>query len=105
MPKTIKIEWNEPANIAYGTKLDETQLCARARDEATGTEVPGHFEYDPKVGSELPQGRHELRSTFYPRDTDPYAKAEQSTWITVVAASAANASSGHETGSVAATAS
>jgi hypothetical protein len=85
MSKTVKIEWDQPANIVSGTKLDETQLCAKARDEATGAEITaGRFDYSPKDGVELAPGTHKLDTTFYPDDAAAYATATQSVSITVV---------------------
>ncbi len=40
----ITIQWNNPADIVYGTILDGTQLNARAVD-ANGNDVPGEFRY------------------------------------------------------------
>jgi hypothetical protein len=96
MPKTVKIEWNKPADIVSGTKLDKLQLCATACDD-TGVEVPGEFEYDPRPGTELPPGEHKLCVIFHPKDGRAYEKAEHSTSLTVMPPSAAAASSGYKT--------
>jgi hypothetical protein len=100
MPKTVKIEWSKPADIVTGTKLDKQQLCATACDN-NGAEVPGEFAYDPRPGTELAPGEHELRVVFHPKDGSAYKKAAHSTSITVVATAAASSSSGYGSGAAA----
>jgi hypothetical protein len=88
MPTTVKILWNSPAAIVSGTALDESQLCAEAKD-AVGASIAGTFDYQPKQGTVLPPGTHELRATFHPADPVAYASETATMSITVMARPAA----------------
>jgi Flp pilus assembly CpaE family ATPase len=63
------IEWPDPEPITYGAPLGNSQLCATAS-------VPGTFEFSPALGEVLSAGKHTLRATFTPTDTENYATAE-----------------------------
>jgi hypothetical protein len=84
MPKTVTILWNNPAAIVSGTALDESQLCAEARD-AAGAAIAGTFDYEPEQGAVLPPGPHELRATFHPADPAAYENATATVSISVLA--------------------
>lgn len=59
------ITWANPADIAYGTALDSTQLNATA-------DVEGSFAYSPAAGAVLGAGPQTLNATFTPTDTATY---------------------------------
>jgi hypothetical protein len=60
------ITWNNPANIAFGTFLSDTQLNATAS-------VEGSFVYTPAAGTTLNVGSNQTLSvTFTPKDTNDY---------------------------------
>ncbi len=70
---TPTITWSAPANIVYGTVLDQTQLNASAN-------VPGTFTYTPAAGTTLTGGTNTLSVSFSPTDGVDYnvASATQS---------------------------
>jgi hypothetical protein len=80
---TPKITWNNPADIAYGTKLSSTQLNAKAS-------VPGTFVYTPSAGTVLPIGAQALKVTFTPKDVTKYTTATKTVTINVVTVPLAN---------------
>ena len=61
--------WPTPAEILYGTALDDAQLNASAP-------VPGRFEYSPAAGEVLPRDTHTLSVTFTPADSANYTTAQ-----------------------------
>ncbi len=71
------ITWSNPADIVYGTALDNTQLDATA-------DVPGMFVYTPASGTVLHAGDGQTLSVvFTPTDTTDYTTATKSVTINV----------------------
>jgi hypothetical protein len=63
---TPTVNWNDPADIVYGTLLSGTQLNATAS-------VPGTFVYTPAAGTQLNAGNDQgLTVDFYPTDSTNY---------------------------------
>ena len=69
------ITWSNPANITYGTPLNETQLNAAA--SYNGNQIAGSFVYTLANGTQivsgvtiLPAGTHTLNVTFTPSDAN-----------------------------------
>jgi hypothetical protein len=83
---TPTITWTAPAAITYGTALSGTQLDATAT--ASGTTVPGTFNYSPAAGAVLATGSHTLSVTFTPTDTTHFTTATGSAQLTVQKAAA-----------------
>ncbi|MBQ7589615.1 MAG: hypothetical protein IJU47_02890, partial [Verrucomicrobia bacterium] len=96
----VTITWATPLDIYYGTALGlamemdqrgildpdrKIQLNALAKTE-DGTKVDGRYVYIPEEGNILPAGRHELKVTFTPTDSDTYETATGSVWINVLKA-------------------
>ncbi len=74
---TSTIAWQNPADIAYGTPLDATQLNATAN-------VPGTFTYTPPAGTLLPAGQNQtLFVQFTPTDSADYFPAAASVSINI----------------------
>ena len=71
------VVWKNPADIAYGTALDATQLNAVA-------DVAGTFAYTPAEGTMLLAGAHTLHAVFTPEDSDNYATNVSSVEINVI---------------------
>jgi len=82
---TPTIQWNQPADITYGTPLSDTQLNATARlNEAN---VPGSFTYSITAGTLLNAGDNQsLVVNFAPTDTTNFESAGTSVSINVVKA-------------------
>lgn len=77
-----QLVWVAPADITYGTALDDTQLNAIATVE--GINVPGSFAYLPAAGAVLPAGLGQtLAVTFTPTDANHYAPTNASVPINV----------------------
>jgi hypothetical protein len=77
---TPTITWSNPADIAYGTALDGTQLNATAN-------VPGAFVYNPLSGMVLNAGNNQTLSVdFTPTDTVNYSNASKNVTINVLKA-------------------
>ncbi|MFZ5822058.1 MAG: choice-of-anchor Q domain-containing protein, partial [Chloroflexota bacterium] len=76
---TPTITWNNPANIVYGTALDNTQLNATA-------DTAGTFTYTPASGTILAAGTHTLHVDFVPTDETNYTTASKDVSITVTKA-------------------
>jgi hypothetical protein len=77
---TPTITLSNPANITYGTALDNYQLDASAS-------VPGSFSYNPLAGTVLGVGLGQKLSTkFTPADTANYTTASVSVLINVTKA-------------------
>ena len=74
---TPALSWQKPADIRYGTALDDTQLNA-------STPVSGRFDYSPAPGDVLSPGKHTLSVTFTPADTANYHTAQANVSLTVV---------------------
>jgi PGF-pre-PGF domain-containing protein len=75
------IAWNNPANIAYGTALSETQLNATAS-------VAGSFTYTPAAEIVLDAGDNQnLHVDFTPTDTENYTTSSADVKINVLKAS------------------
>jgi Flp pilus assembly CpaE family ATPase len=66
-----------PAEIIYGTALDDAQLNASAS-------IPGRFEYSPARGAVLPPGTHTLSVTFIPAENANYATTLTTVSLSVV---------------------
>ena len=78
-PATPAITWAQPADIAAGTELDETQLDAQAS-------VPGTYVYSSPAHAVLPVGQGQTLSVeFTPTDAIDYTTASASTTINVLA--------------------
>jgi hypothetical protein len=76
------ISWSNPAAIAYGTALSNTQLNATHS-------VPGTLTYTPALGTILTAGTHQLFVSFLPNDSIDYLEATASVSITVNQAASA----------------
>jgi PKD repeat protein len=74
---TPTITWSNPADIAYGTALNSTQLNAVAS-------VPGNLVYTPALGTILSAGTQTLRVDFTPTDYINYTTATKSVSLNVV---------------------
>jgi PKD repeat protein len=74
---TPKITWNNPADIAYGTKLSSTQLNAKAS-------ISGTFVYTPAAGTKLPAGAQTLKVLFTPKNIAKYNAVTHTVTIKVV---------------------
>jgi hypothetical protein len=83
---TPTITWSAPAAITYGTALSGTQLDATAT--ASGTTVPGTFNYSPAAGAVLATGVQTLSVTFTPTDPTHFTPATSSVQLTVQQAAA-----------------
>lgn len=71
------IVWENPADITFGTLLDERQMNAT-------TDVPGSFVYNPGIGTRLNIGdSQELVVDFTPDDTVYYNTASKKVTINV----------------------
>lgn len=76
-PVAATITWENPAAIAYGTALGDTQLNATAN-------VAGTFAYTPAAGTVLEPGADQTLSvTFTPTDTAHYLPATRTVKLTV----------------------
>jgi hypothetical protein len=80
---TPTIIWNDPADITSGTKLSSAQLNAKAVDD-DGNTVKGKYVYNPKKGTKLGRGEHELEVTFTPKDSKKYDVVIETVTINVV---------------------
>ena len=74
---TPTINWNNPADILYGTALSGTQLNAVAS-------VPGTLTYNPAAGTLLSVGTHILRVDFTPTDNANYKNTSNTVTINVI---------------------
>jgi PKD repeat protein len=74
---TPTITWNNPADMANGVVLGDTQLNAV-------TTVPGTFVYNPTFGTVLSPGSHTLHVDFTPTDTTNYTTASKDVTISVI---------------------
>jgi len=75
---TPAITWKNPADIIYGTALDDTQLSA------TGS-VPGPITYNPPAGTVLSAGQQQqLTATLTPNDNINYTTAYATALINVL---------------------
>ena len=82
---TPALTWPTPADITYGTALDETQLNATAT--YNGTNVPGSWNYTPASGAVLNAGNNQTLSvTFTPTDTASFLSATTNVPINVLQA-------------------
>jgi hypothetical protein len=77
---TPTVTWADPAPIAYGTPLSDTQLNATA-------DVAGTFSYQQPAGAVLDAGTQKLTVNFTPGDTTNYTSASSSVTLTVDKAS------------------
>jgi len=76
--KEVDITWSNPADIIYGTPLNNTQLNATAN-------VAGTFDYSPAVGTILSVGDDQnLSVDFTPTDDDQYNAATKTVIINVI---------------------
>ena len=74
---TPKVNWANPAAIAYGTALGAAQLNATAS-------IPGTFNYSPPSGTVLAVGRQTLAVAFMPIDLIDYTSITTTVYITVI---------------------
>ncbi len=75
--KTTQIlNWNNPADITFGTALSTTQLNAFSS-------VPGTFAYTPSSGTVLNAGSHILHVAFTPNDAVNFPNASKDVTINV----------------------
>ena len=82
---TPQINWNNPANIVYGTPLSSTQLNATAVFNSNS--VPGTFVYTPAAGTVLNAGSGQTLSvSFTPTDTVNFNNANASVQLNVLKA-------------------
>lgn len=75
---TPSIEWPTLKPALFGSRLNNTHLCATAS-------VPGEFAYSPAPGVVLAAGTHKLSVTFTPADSANYNNAQATVPLTVVA--------------------
>lgn len=77
---TPRLVWPTPYPMIEGEVLQETHLCAQARNVEGG-----YFVYDPPKFAQLLQGRHKLTCTFVPapEDADNWLSATMETTIEV----------------------
>ncbi len=80
---TPAITWSNPADITYGTALNEIQLNTVAKDPETGNTVTGSFVYTPAAGTVLSEGTHTLHVDFTPDDAAKYTTASKDVTINV----------------------
>jgi uncharacterized protein (TIGR02145 family) len=79
------INWENPADIFFGTLLDTTQLNATAN-------VPGNFIYSPGINTKLNEGvNQELKVEFTPNDANMYNSVSKTVNINVLPQSLSNA--------------
>ena len=71
-----EITWSNPADITYGTALNNTQLNA-------SSSVPGTFTYTPVSGTVLSAGTHTLNVDFTPTDNANYSGTSRNVTINV----------------------
>src|SRR5258708_21430187 len=83
---TPTINWPNPADIVYGTKLSAIQLNATATDTHNHIPITGTFTYNPAADTVLPVGTRNLTLTFTPDDTATYASQSATATINVTAA-------------------
>jgi hypothetical protein len=77
---TPAINWNNPADIVYGTALGNTQLNATATNPNGGANVAGTFVYNPNANTVLHAGSGQtLAVNFTPTDTANYNTPGQKT--------------------------
>ncbi len=78
-PATPIIIWNNPSDIEYGTKLDNTILNA----EVDG-DIEGEFMYNPSIGQVLETGDNQmLIVTFIPNSSN-YSTVKDTVYINVL---------------------
>jgi Listeria/Bacterioides repeat len=82
---TTVITWSDPANITYGTILDNTQLNAAA--SFNNAKVDGTYEYSPKINTKLDAGVYTLAVAFKPTDDKNYNAASKTVQLKVDKAS------------------
>ncbi len=81
--KTVTINWANPQDITYGTKLSSTQLNASAT--YNGTAVYGTYTYSPGTGTVLSPGSQQtLKVTFTPSNKRVYNTAYKEVKINVL---------------------
>ncbi len=81
------ITWPAPADVPFGTWINDTQLDAVAKDPGTGLPVAGTYNYTPAFGTELlATGLQTLSVTFTPSNLSAYSPVTASTTINVVPA-------------------
>ncbi len=73
------INWDNPADITYGTALSSTQLNASAS-------IPGSLVYTPPSGTVLGTGTQRLHVDFTPDDSMNYTNASKDVTINVTQA-------------------
>ncbi|MGE0077819.1 MAG: LamG-like jellyroll fold domain-containing protein [Bacteroidales bacterium] len=78
---TPEVEWNNPADITYGTILSNIQLNAKAY--YNGTIVDGTYIYSPDIDSLLNAGNNTLSVAFTPTDASNYNTVNKTVSLTV----------------------
>jgi uncharacterized protein (TIGR02145 family) len=79
------INWENPADIRFGTLLSDIQLNATA-------DVPGTFVYTPEIGAKLNEGpNQELKVSFTPNDLATYNTTSKSVNINLLPGSLSTA--------------
>ena len=80
------LDWDDPADIEFGTPLSGTQLNATATFD--GAPISGTFVYNPAAGTVLPSVGVDqpLSVTFTPDDTVNFSSAAATVFIDVTAA-------------------
>jgi len=78
-----KITWSNPADITYGTVLNDTQLNAFVTYPVTGKNITGNFTYNPGNETKLGAGTHILDAKFTPEDAVNYTNESYNVTINV----------------------
>lgn len=85
-PKTVTLNWSNPASITTPTPLSSTQLNATATAQGVG-DVPGTFTYTPPAGTVLLEGNGQVLSvSFLPDDTGAFTTPPDKTVLINVTA-------------------
>jgi hypothetical protein len=80
MARKTKIEWQNPADMVYGTPLGDGQLNAKATH--SGQDVEGSYVYTPKPAFKLKAGKQKLEVDFEPVDEE-YERARGTVEVNV----------------------
>lgn len=73
------VQWTPSASLAYGDRLDDEQLNAKA-------DISGSISYHPQAGSVLPVGEQKLSCVFTPDDSRNYESVQLETHLLVTKA-------------------
>jgi YVTN family beta-propeller protein len=84
---TPTINWNNPADVVYGTPLNNIQLDATVSDPFSGNTISGSFVYTPEAGTMLNVGQQQtLNTTFTPDDFANYTTVSENVSINITPA-------------------